>query len=167
MPGDELRGAAASSETDLPMPAEPLMPHRPPMRLVDSLVSRDADGGVTESRFQPDSVMADEHGVVDDVALAELIAQSHAAVTGHLARLCGSPARQGWLAAIRDLRITGRARVGDLLVTRVRTIAALDGLTVVEGMVACSGENIARGTLTLRLADEGRPVTPSVPEVER
>lgn len=136
-----------------PVPAERLIPHRPPMRLVETLLACEEDSGVTESRPAAGSLFADAAGALDGAALVELIAQSSAAVRGFRDLVNGRAPGVGLLVGIRDLRITGRAFAGDRLRTTVRMVAAFDGFAVVFGVVTRGGDAIASGTLTLRLVD--------------
>jgi 3-hydroxyacyl-[acyl-carrier-protein] dehydratase len=137
----------------LPMPAESLIPHRPPMRLVDTLLSREEGGGVTESIFPAGAVMADERGAIDEVALVELIAQSYAAIKGHIDLVDGKPVGKGYLVGISRLKISGAAFAGDRLLTTIRTAGSFSGFAVIEGVVSRGGETVASGTMKLWLPE--------------
>jgi len=156
----EGENPAATARSRLPLRAEPLIPHRLPMRLVDTLLSRDGESGVTESRIPADAVVADDHGRLDETALVELIAQSYAAVRGHLDLSTGTPPTTGFLVGIRDFAITGPAYAGDHLLTSVRTVASHEGFAVVDGTVTRGGETLAVCTVTLWIAE---PVVPRQP----
>ena len=111
-------------EPALPIPAENLLPHRPPMLLVDRLCSY-ADGcGVVEACPGSDSILVDERGALDEVALVELMAQGYAAVKGYDDLVKGRPVQEGFLVGIRKLQITGRAATGDLLRMPTRSLPA-------------------------------------------
>jgi 3-hydroxyacyl-[acyl-carrier-protein] dehydratase len=137
------------------MTAERLIPHRAPMRLVDTLVSVIDGCAVTESVLPRSTMMADGEGKIDEVAFMELIAQSYAAFKGYMDRRDGKPPGEGFLVGVRDLEVTGRAYAGDRLLTSIRTVAALGGFAVVEGAVTRGGETLASGTLKLWLVDPG------------
>jgi 3-hydroxyacyl-[acyl-carrier-protein] dehydratase len=139
-----------------PMAAERLIPHRTPMRLVDTLVSVHEGCGVTESVLPRTSMMADREGRLDEVAFMELIAQSYAAFKGYMDRMDGKPPGEGFLVGVRHLEITGRAYAGDRLLTSIRTVAAFGGFAVVEGAVTRGDETLASGTLKLWLVDPER-----------
>lgn len=139
----------------LPIPAERIIPHRPPMRLVGTLLSMEGVGGVTESVLPPGTIMADERDTIDEVALVELIAQSYASVKGYLDLQEGKPPGKGFLVGIRRLRIDGTARVGDRLLTTIRTVSGFAGFAVVEGTIRRGEEIIASGTIKLWLAGQG------------
>jgi len=137
----------------LPMAAEELIPHRTPMRLVDTLVSVDDGCAVAETVLPRTSLMADGEGTIDEVAFMELIAQGYAAFKGYMDRSTGRPPGEGFLVGVRNLEITGRAYAGDRLLTSIRTVAVIGGFAVVEGSVARGDEILASGTLKLWLAD--------------
>ncbi|MCL5884032.1 MAG: 3-hydroxyacyl-ACP dehydratase [Deltaproteobacteria bacterium] len=135
------------------MDAERLIPHRAPMRLVDTLVSINDGCAVAESVLPRSTMMADGEGKIDEVAFLELIAQSYAAFKGYMDRLDGKPPGEGFLVGVRDLEVTGRAYAGDRLLTSIRTVAAIGGFAVVEGTVTRGDETLAAGTLKLWLVD--------------
>jgi predicted hotdog family 3-hydroxylacyl-ACP dehydratase len=135
------------------MAAERLLPHRVPMRLVDTLVSVNDGCAVTESVLPRSTMMADGEGKIDEVAFMELIAQSYAAFKGYMDRMDGKPPGEGFLVGVRNLEVTGRAYAGDRLLTSIRTVAALGGFAVVEGSVTRGDETLASGTLKLWLVD--------------
>ena len=135
------------------MAAEHLLPHRAPMRLVDTLVSVNDGCAVAESILPRSTMMADGEGKIDEVAFMELIAQSYATFKGYMARMNGKPPGEGFLVGVRTLEVTGRAYAGDRLLTSIRTVAALGGFAVVEGSVTRGDETLASGTLKLWLVD--------------
>lgn len=142
-----------TAEIPLPMAAEEIIPHRAPMRLVDTLVSVDDGCAVAESLVPRTSVMADGTGTIDEVVFMELIAQGYAAFKGYIDRKDGRPPGEGFLVGVRNLEIAGRAHAGDRLLTSIRTVAAFGGFAVVEGTVTRDGEILASGTLKLWLVD--------------
>jgi len=138
------------------MAAELLIPHRTPMRLVDTLLSVHEGCGVTESVLPRTSMMADGDGRLDDVAFMEMIAQSYAAMKGYMDLVEGKSAGEGFLVGVRRLEITGRAYAGDRLLTSIRTGTTFGGFAVVEGSVTRGDETVASGIIKLWLAEDGR-----------
>ena len=143
-------------EYALPIAASLLIPHRTPMRLVDTLLSVHEDCGVTESVFPRTSMMADEKGRLDEVAFLEMIAQSYAALKGYTDLVEEKPAGEGFLVGVRRLEVTGRAYAGDRLLTSIRTVTSFGGFAVAEGSVTRGDETIASGIIKLWLVGEGR-----------
>jgi predicted hotdog family 3-hydroxylacyl-ACP dehydratase len=140
----------------LPMAASLLIPHRTPMRLVDTLLSVQEGCGVTESVLPRTSIMADGEGRLDEVAFMEMIAQSYAALKGYMDLVDGKPAGEGFLVGVRHLEITRRAYAGDRLLTSIRTVTSIGGFAVVEGSVTRGDETIASGIIKLWLVENGR-----------
>ena len=138
------------------MAASLLIPHRTPMRLVDTLLSVHEGCGVTESVLPRTSMMADGEGRIDEVAFIELIAQSYAAFKGYMDLVKGKPAGEGFLVGVRNLEVTGRAYAGDRLLTSIRTVTSFGGFAVVEGGVTRGDETIASGIIKLWLVEDGR-----------
>jgi predicted hotdog family 3-hydroxylacyl-ACP dehydratase len=145
-----------SPEVALPMAASLLIPHRTPMRLVDTLLSVHEGCGVTESVLPRTSMMADGEGRLDEVVFMELIAQSYAAFKGYMDLLEGKPAGEGFLVGVRHMAFTGRAHAGDLLRTSVRTVTSFGGFAVVEGSVTRGDETVASGIIKLWIVEDGR-----------
>jgi len=138
------------------MAASLLIPHRTPMRLVDTLLSVHEGCGITESVLPRTSMMADGEGRLDEVAFMEMIAQGYAALKGYMDLVEGRPAGEGFLVGVRRLEVTGRAYAGDRLLTSIRTGASFGGFAVVEGSVTRGDEPIASGTIKLWLVEDGR-----------
>jgi predicted hotdog family 3-hydroxylacyl-ACP dehydratase len=138
------------------MAASLLIPHRTPMRLVDTLLSVHEGCVVTESVLPRSSMMADGEGKIDELAFMELIAQSYAAFKGYMDRMDGKPPSEGFLVGVRHLEITGRAYAGDRLLTSIRTVTTFGGFAVVEGAVTRGDETIASGIIKLWLVEDGR-----------
>jgi predicted hotdog family 3-hydroxylacyl-ACP dehydratase len=138
------------------MPASLLIPHRTPMRLVDTLLSVHEGCGVTETVLPRTSMMADGEGKLHEVAFMEMIAQSYAAFNGYRDLVEGKPPGEGFLVGVRRLEITGRAYAGDRLLTSIRTVASFGGFAVVEGSVTRGDETVASGIIKLWLVENGR-----------
>lgn len=137
------------------MTAEKLLPHRPPMLLVDTLCSYAEGSGEIEAAPGPDCILAGKGGALDETALVELMAQGYAAVKGYHDLVSGMPVQEGFLVGIRRLRISGRARVGERLTVKISTVGSFEGFAVVEGTVLRGDETIAAGTLKLWLVNNG------------
>lgn len=138
------------------MDAGRLIPHRPPMRLVDTLLSVREGCGVAETVLPRTNMMADAEGRLDEVAFVEMIAQGYAALKGYLDLVEGKPPGEGFLVGVRNLEIAGRAYAGDRLLTSIRTVTSFGGFAVVEGSVTRGDDIVASGILKLWLVEEER-----------
>jgi predicted hotdog family 3-hydroxylacyl-ACP dehydratase len=133
----------------LPLPVEKLIPHQKPMCLVDRLVEFKDQGGTVEARVLPGQILVDDHGRLEALALAEMIAQAYAAVKGYDDHLAGRPVRQGFLVGIRKIQFHRTVLAGDLLHVHVNTIGSISGFAVVEGKITRQNDIIAEGQIKL------------------
>ena len=92
---------------NFPIAAEQLIPHRPPMCLIDRLLSFDGLQGVVESTLLPDSICLQDDGSIEQAAMVELIAQSFAAVKGYADHQEGKTVRQGFFSGGQTVHFPG------------------------------------------------------------
>lgn len=105
-PASEPLPAPGSVPTNEPFPdLVDLLPHKPPMVLLDSVVFHDAQATRCRVRIGPGSAFADEHGNVPIVVGLEYMAQTVAAHTGLCRRAAGEPIRLGFLLGSRKLQL--------------------------------------------------------------
>lgn len=126
----------------LPVAAETLVPHRLPMRLVDTLIEVNADDGVATACIRQDNPMLAADGTLEEVALIELMAQSYAALKGYVDSKAGLSVRRGFLTGVKEFRCHAAVRAGDQLQVTIETVAKLDHFSVALGRVYC-GEVLA------------------------
>ena len=144
-----------SIDLTLPMPAETFIPHRLPMRLVETLVSHGDAAGLVEAIPGADSILADAEGAIDEVALVELLAQGYAVVKGYDDLMNGREISKGYLVGVKKLRIAAAARIGERLQVRIRTVGCFEGFAVAEGEIERGAEVIASGTIKLWIVGTG------------
>jgi 3-hydroxyacyl-[acyl-carrier-protein] dehydratase len=138
-----------------------LLPHRPPMRLVEEiadLVAGQSARGIRVAR--PEDWYFQGHfpddPVVPAIVLIELLAQ-----TGGLAAASGdqqSAAGHGLrIAAIGPFKFPGGARPHQVLDARARIVGRMGGMIKIEGEVLADGVRVAVGSLTLADVSVRRP----------
>jgi len=133
----------------LPMAAQQLLPHRPPMLLVDALVAFEPGCGTVISVVHDGDLFVCEDGTLEPVAFVELIAQGYAAIKGYEDTLNGVPVREGFLVGSRKVSLLAEARVGDRLTIDIETSGHLEGFSVVDGVVRRDDEILAEGSIKL------------------
>lgn len=131
----------------LPIKINGLIPHRPPMLLVDRLVFLRGDEAVSETVFASDSIFLKDDGRVEEAALFEMIAQTFAAATAAVRD--GSGPSAGYLAGIKRLAIHSPALSNAPVEVRVKIISRVEDFSVVEGEVNQSGRLLAAGQITV------------------
>jgi predicted hotdog family 3-hydroxylacyl-ACP dehydratase len=120
--------------TEIPQDIEALLPHRPPMRLVQKVAALD------EYRIETVSVASDswptaEGGHIRSLLLIELIAQSAAALQGWRERDKG-PGKGGLLVGVRDSRFNrSRIPVGARLHCHVTISHGVESYCAFDGRV--------------------------------
>ena len=148
-----------------------LLPHTPPMRLVEDVVSVEPGvQAVCRRRTRQDDFYFQGHfpdrPVVPAVVLIELLAQ-----TGGLAAGTPKPGESHRPLALRVAAVDGfrfPAGCGSdvLLEATARVAGRLGGLFKIEGSVTADGVVVAKGTLTLADVQMRKsPVTPDGPRV--
>ena len=144
-----------NNDLSLPIPADKLIPHRPPFCLVDRLISFEDTIGVVESVITLDNILLNEDGSLEQLAVIEMIAQASAAVKGYTDLLHGRDIKKGFLVDVRRSRFTGQCFGGDRLRIKVETLKNIAGFSVIDGTVHRQGQIIATGTVKVWVPDEG------------
>lgn len=134
--------------TYLPLDTNKIIPHKPPMRLVDKLVSVKEKMSVTELKVSEDTIFIGEDGKLDEVAYMEIIAQSMAALKG-FKNLKNGEKIEGLLLGTKKLKIHGNAGVGDTLQTSIYKVCEYGDLGVIKGEILKGKEIIAEGEITV------------------
>src|SRR5579864_6916653 len=137
-----------------------LLPHRPPMRLIEEvadLVAGESARGLRVAR--PEDWYFQGHfpgdPVVPAIVLIELLAQ-----TGGLAAASGGTggdAQALRVAAIGPFRFPAGARPNQLLEARARVVGRMGGVVKIEGEVYADGTRVASGGITLAEVKGERP----------
>lgn len=131
----------------LPLAAEGLIPHRLPMRLVDELLEVDGKKATIVAQIAAGCPLVDTTGKLEDIALVELIAQSHAVLNGYYEQLQMRPERQGFLVGIKKAEWFATVYAGEKLLIKIDTLAELDAFTIATGEVWCDETLVARGEI--------------------
>lgn len=129
-----------------------LLPQRPPMLLIDALLTCSDERTVSRFRVPADSVLV-EHGVLSEAGLLENIAQTAAAGAGFAHQRQGQPAPVGFIAAIKNLQISALPAVGTELTTEVRVLNQVLEFSIVRGTVRAGGATFAECEMRIFIKD--------------
>ena len=121
-----------------------LLPQRPPLLLLDALISCANDQTVSQYRVPADAVLV-EAGHLSEAGLVENIAQTAAAGAGYGYQQAGATGAPplGFIAAIKDLRVGALPAVGTVLTTEVVVQNQVLDFTIVRGTVRAEGTTFA------------------------
>jgi predicted hotdog family 3-hydroxylacyl-ACP dehydratase len=130
---------------------ENLIPHRAPMRWINTL-----DHCTNQTATATACFAADDFAVVDglalETALVECAAQTVAAALGHLAKSGSerpSAAPHGMLVAVSNFKVHTRPAAGQTLKIEVCENRRLGPMLLVTGTISCGDQIIATGNLSL------------------
>jgi radical SAM protein with 4Fe4S-binding SPASM domain len=131
----------------LPLPAERLVPHQPPARLVVSLDAVAERSATVTARTDASSPHCRD-GRLTEAAHLEVMAQAAAALHGyrHQVRHDGV-AQRGMLVGARDLEIYRSVSAGETLAVSLYKEARLGAFGVIRAEVRCNGALVSKGEL--------------------
>lgn len=113
-----------------------LLPHRPPMRLIDGVLSVQDTACEVRSVIGPDHLFLRADGTLAPEAFCEMIAQGYAIGEALRRQRAGlSTNGGGYLASIRNLDVHALARQGDELHTQVTIQEDFDNMRIAAGTV--------------------------------
>jgi len=136
---------------DLPAPAADLVPHRPPVRLIEHLLEVHAAAGRASATVRADSLHVNANGTLDPTAHLELMGQTFAAAKSWRDRQQGRPPRVGFLAGATGMECLDTARIGDQLTIAIKQTGTFGAFAMIEGQVHRHDRRIAGGQLKLWL----------------
>lgn len=136
-----------------PRPLAPLVPHRPPMLLVDELVSHEGATVVCRATIRDDHPLLRE-GSVPMLVAVELFAQSAAALVGLLAPAGGPSMTSGALLGSREVRLYAEGlAVGDTVEIHCREVWTIGPAAQIECALYRGAEKLAEGSVNVMAGD--------------
>jgi predicted hotdog family 3-hydroxylacyl-ACP dehydratase len=131
----------------LPADTEVYMPHRSPMRLVQSLLCVEGARAEAQTTLKAGDIGVGPDGQVEAAVLLEMVAQTYAAAQGYQDRQAGKSAGLGYLVGVNDFHIERLPSAGQQLLIKIQSSCSFGGFYLVEGQVLCEGTVVAGGTL--------------------
>jgi 3-hydroxyacyl-[acyl-carrier-protein] dehydratase len=130
-----------------------LLPHQPPMRLIDEVVELVPGArAICRRRTRAGDFFFDGHfpghPVVPAVILVEMVAQAGGLAAGAQSAAAGEPL-QLRVAALGPFKFPAAASVEALLEIDARVAGSLGGMFKIEGDVTAGGQVVATGSVTL------------------
>jgi predicted hotdog family 3-hydroxylacyl-ACP dehydratase len=131
----------------LPCAARRLVPHRPPMLLVERLLDKQDDHALVDAIAPDEGIFVDRLRGLAPEYFVEVIAQAMAAASGFDALEKGTPFGGGFLVGIDDCRWYGTAAGGETLRIELEKRFQFEAVTVMEGRVLGRGGCLASATV--------------------
>ena len=126
-----------------------VLPQQDPFVMVGRLVKFELTSSTTETLVEESNIFVDD-GVFSACGLMENIAQTCASRIGFYNKyILGNEVQIGYIGAIRDYKIIGKANVGSVITTTVDVLEEVFGMTLASAVVSCEGEVIATASIKL------------------
>jgi radical SAM protein with 4Fe4S-binding SPASM domain len=132
----------------LPMSASGLVPHEPPMRLVDSLLLVGERKAAADAVVDESCIFLDEEGNLDPVALVEMLAQTAALFNGFRTRHL-EPDSAGFLLGVKNFKVHEPVRVKDRLRINAAKDVGFGAFSMVNGTIERDGVRVAEGQIKI------------------
>ncbi len=131
----------------LPIDASQLVPHKPPMRIVNKLLRVGERESTAEVVIAKDTIFVSEEGRLEEAYYPELISQAIAAHNGFKNLGNGKNGSKGFLLGVKNLEIMGSAGVGDTLSVYTYKVAKYGEFGVIKGEIFKGKDMIATGEI--------------------
>ena len=137
----------------LPADAAQLVPHKPPMLMIDRLLEVRERASSSEMTVLQEMVFVGKDGKLDEASYPEIMSQAIAAQEGFRKLGSRDPQQEGFLLGIKNIVITGSAKVGDVLRISMFKVAKYGDFGIIQGEVTKGDAVIARGELKVWQSD--------------
>ena len=129
-----------------------LLPHREPMLMVDGLVYFDGKKAIAELTILDTNIFV-ENNEFAETGLIEHLAQTAALMTGYKYENQNLPVKEGFIAAIKNLKIEGLPNIKDTISTEVEITYEMANMTNVTLVSKRNNEVLASAEMTLVLKE--------------
>ena len=133
-------------------PIAKLIPQRPPMMMVDRMLSCDDVNAVAEFTIRHDNILLGDEGL-SAPGIVENMAQSCAARKRCVDLLHGEPIKLGNIGEVRDAVILCNPQCGDTLHTYIHVVEDMFNVLLAEVRVEVSGKTMATALIKVAKTD--------------
>lgn len=128
------------------------IPQRAPFVMIDELISATEEGFETRFEIVANNLFL-EDGILSESSLIENIAQTCAAGFGYVNSQAGKGEGQlGFIGAVSRLTVSGTAKLGDKIETKVSVLNSFDAIHLIEGVATCNETELVRCQLKIVIA---------------
>lgn len=131
-----------------------LLPQQEPFVMIDRLVHFDERITVTETTIPEGNIFVDE-GMFSASGLMENIAQTCAARIGYVNKYILKKGIQlGFIGAVRNFEVLALPRVGQTIVTNVKVLEDVFGMTLAEAYIECDGKVLVKTEMKIAVKEK-------------
>ena len=141
-----MKKSSETGKRQLPMSAASLLPHKPPMQLIDSLDRREGEMAEASALLIKDGLCMDGDHILPEYYI-ELIAQTAAAASGYDALAAGGGIMEGMLVGIDDFKIQAVAVPGSPVSIHTERQFHFGPVSVIRGKILSGKKLIAEGVI--------------------
>lgn len=129
-----------------------LIPHKPPMLLIDAITAIDGAKGTASITIKKDNLFMRADGALSPEVFCEMIAQGYAVCEAYRREQKGlSNDGGGYLVQVRGAEFLGDVRAGDVLEVRTEETDNCFETRIVKGEVWCADTLLAKASLYIFL----------------
>lgn len=139
----------------LPVDVARVIPHKPPMLLIDRLLEIGDRVSVSEMTVRREMIFVDDDGRLDDSSYPEIISQAVAAQEGFRRIGSSRPLTEGFLLGVKKLEILGVSYVGDTLRVSLYKASRFGDFGILDGKVYNGETLVARGEIKVWQSNSG------------
>ena len=133
-------------------PVTSLIPHKPPMLLIDEIVSIDGIKGTARTKITDGHLFLRADGTLAPEAFCEIIAQGYAVCEAYRREQQGlSNDGGGYLANVKGAQFSALARAGDVLEVRTEQLDDCFETRIIKGEVYRADTLLAQATIYIFL----------------
>lgn len=134
-------------------PVDEIIPQKEPFVFIDKVINFNETEIRTSFEVKSYATLV-ASGKLQEAGLVENMAQSAAALVGCNAKLNNAPVKIGFIGSVKKLEVYRAAKVGEVLVTKLKVITKAIGVNVAEGEVNCGTELIAKCIINIFLQED-------------
>ena len=129
-----------------------LIPQRPPMVMIDTVLQADEQGITTALTIREDNLFVRD-GYFEEPGLVEHMAQTAAALAGVGNIVSHTAPKVGFIGEVKDFTCALLPKAGETLTTTLKTIADMAGVKLVACRTMRGEELVAQGQLKIVIQD--------------
>ena len=130
-----------------------LVPQRPPILMIDSLILQDKDSTVTHFEVREDNMLVRDGELMPE-GMIENIAQTAASRAGYEYHIRSVTPPLGFIGAISKVNIHQLPKVGEVLKTTVTVKSEIFGITLIKGEIHLNDTLAAECEMKIVIAND-------------